>query len=151
MGRQLARRGSWPLRRPGRWAIEEGASATREAQGPGHHPGGPRAGDVPRGALVGMFGRPWGVCGQWDRLASWEGAPSGGGVTPVRPPRGKVGNLGGHLGGMVGGWWRRRGAPGGSYRGDGGAGEVTLVGRLASWYGVANPPDTRYIYFDVQW
>ena len=56
--------------------------------------------------------------------------------------------------------WAWLGALGGGLRAGGeigqlggGAGEVrrgpkwALVGRLASWYGVANPPNTRYIYF----
>ena len=73
MGRQLARRGSWPLRRPGRWAVEEGAreprsgraSATREAQGPGHHPGG----IIPGVLVPGMCpGARWWAC---------SGAPGG--------------------------------------------------------------------------
>ena len=80
MGRQLARWGSWPLRRPGRWVVEEGAreaggrargakraaerearsgrpSARREAQGPGASSRGAWRRRGPHGGKVGIGGQ----------------------------------------------------------------------------------------------
>ena len=80
----------------------------RGARPGGIIPGGPGAGEVPRGLSVGMVG-----------------GPGGGGLRAG----GEIGQLGGGAGEV------RRGP------------KWALVGRLASWYGVANPPNTRYIYF----